>query len=243
MGEDGFSLQTAEYQGPLEALLDLIEARKMSITDISLADVCDSYIAYVEKLPSLPLGETSQFILVASTLLLIKSRTLLPSMDLTEEERETVDELERRLTRLRVIRTASKLLRASWGTTPYRFQKRAPARAAIFSPAESSIARLVGAIQKLLQVLPKPAALMEATVKPVLALEDVIVSVRNRLTSAFRTRFSELTTSGDKHEIIVYFLAVLELVRHGTASVVQDKLFEEITIEVEGAMNTPKYGA
>lgn len=240
-GEKGFSLETEQYQGPLEALLDLIEARKMSITDISLAEVCDAYLAYVGKLPSLPLGETSQFILVASTLLLLKSRTLLPSMDLTEDERESVDELERRLARLRIVRDAAKQLRREWGRAPYRLPKRAPARAPIFSPAETSLAKISIAIENLLRVLPKPEALLEASVAPVLALEDVIVSVRNRLTSAFRTRFSELSKSGDRHEVIVYFLAVLELVRSGTASVVQDKLFEDITIEIE-QLGAPKYG-
>ncbi len=241
--EDAFTLQTAEYQGPLEALLDLIEARKMSITDISLAEVCDAYLAYVEKLPALPLGETSQFILVASTLLLIKSRTLLPSMEMTEDERETVDELERRLARLRVIRSASKQLRKEWGRAPYRFPKRAPARAAMFSPAEATIETLHRAAQKLLQILPKPESMIEASVAPILALEDVIVNVKDRLTRAFRARFSELAKSGDRNEVIVYFLAVLELVRSGTASVSQGKLFDDIEIEIEGALGAPKYGS
>ncbi len=237
-----FTLETEAYQGPLEALLDMIEARKMSITDISLAEVTDAYLAYVEKLPNLPLGETAQFILVASTLLLIKSRTLLPDMEMTEDERESVDELERRLARLRIIRDASKRLRKEWGRAPYRFPKRAPARAAMFSPAESSIATLHAAAQKLLQILPKPEALIKASVAPVLALEDVIKSVKSRLTSAFRARFSELAKSGDRNEVIVYFLAVLELVRTGTASVTQGKLFDEIEIEMEGALGAPKYG-
>src|SRR3989338_5973588 len=169
MTQQRFTLETETYQGPLEALLDMIEARKMSITDISLAEVCDSYLAYVEKMPSLPLGETAQFILVASTLLLIKSRTLLPSMDLTDEERESVDELEKRLQRLRIIRQCAKLLRKEWGRAPYRFPKRAPARAALFSPAEAAIATIHAAAQKLLQILPKPPALIQASVAPILA--------------------------------------------------------------------------
>ena len=237
-----FAIETEHYQGPLEALLDMIEARKMSITDISLADVTDSYLAYVEKLPSLPLGETAQFILVASTLLLIKSRTLLPSMDMTEEERESVEELERRLARLRIVRDSAKLLRKSWGTAPYFFPARTPARAAFFSPAESAVATVYAAAQKLLQVLPKPDALIEASVAPLLALEDVIASLKNRLTSAFKARFSELTKTQDRHEVIVYFLAMLELVRSGSASASQDKLFEDITIEIEN-VGAPKYGA
>src|SRR5882672_5982125 len=94
---DTFAIETPSYKGPLETLLDLIEARKLSISDISLAEVADSYLAYVEKLPEMPLAETSQFVLVASTLLLIKSRSLLPILELSEDERESVDELERRL--------------------------------------------------------------------------------------------------------------------------------------------------
>ncbi|MCE9541689.1 segregation/condensation protein A [Candidatus Kaiserbacteria bacterium] len=237
-----FTLATEQYQGPLEALLDMIEARKMSITDISLADVTDSYLAYVEKLPSLPLGETAQFILVASTLLLIKSRTLLPSMDLTEEERESVDELERRLARLRIVRECAKMLRKSWGLAPYRFPVRSPARAAFFSPAESSVDTIHAAALKLLQILPKPETLIEASVAPVLALEDVIAGLKKRLTTAFKARFSELTQTRDKHEVIVYFLAMLELVRSGSASVSQEKLFEDITIEIE-QVGAPRYGA
>src|SRR3984957_19238454 len=105
---DRFQLATDSFQGPLEALLDLIEERKMPISEVSLSHVCDAYLAYVEKLPELPLGETAQFILVASTLLLIKSRTLLPSLELSADERESVEELERRLARYAVYRKAAK---------------------------------------------------------------------------------------------------------------------------------------
>jgi chromatin segregation and condensation protein Rec8/ScpA/Scc1 (kleisin family) len=79
-------------------------------------------------------------------------------------------------------------------------------------------------------------------VAPVLALEEVIVRLRTRLTSAFRTRFSDVVkNASDKGEVIVYFLAMLELVRSGSASVTQDRLFEEITIELE-QIGTPRYG-
>lgn len=236
-----FSIETPTYQGPLEALLDLIESRKMSITDVSLAEVADAYLAYVERLPELPLAETSQFILVASTLLVIKSRSLLPSLALTEEERESVEELERRLARYAIFRKAAKLLRKEWGRAPLALPRRAPLRPPVFSPAESSIDRLFKAAERLVHLLPKPEKLAEAAVAPVLALEDVIVNLKKRLTSAFKARFSELTRSSDKHETIVYFLAMLELVRSGSASVTQEKLFEDITIELEST-GIPRYG-
>ena len=236
-----FSIATHTYQGPLESLLDLIEERRMSISDISLAEVADAYLSYVEKLPELPLGETSQFILVASTLLLIKSRTLLPNLELTEDERESVAELEKRLARLQVIRRASKMLRKGWGVAPYLAAYRAPARPSVFTPAEASISTIAAAAARLVSILPKPEELARAAVAPILALEDVIASLKQRLTGAFKARFSELTKTKDKHEVIVYFLAMLELVRSGSASVTQEKLFEDITIEND-ALAAPRYG-
>src|SRR3569832_2066885 len=214
----------------------------MSNSDISLADVTDAYLSYVEKLPQLPLGETSQFILIASTLLLIKSRALLPTLQLSESERESVHELERRLARLQIIRAASKLLKKEWGRKPLLLARRAPLRPPVFSPAESSLATISAAALKLVNILPKPAELAKAAVAPILALEDVIVGLKQRLATAFRARFSELTLSKDRNETIVYFLAMLELVRSGHASVTQEKLFEDIEIEIEGAAGIPRYG-
>lgn len=238
-----FSLETPIFQGPLETLLNLIEARKMSISEVSLSEVCDAYLAYVEKLPELPLGETAQFILVASTLLLIKSRTLLPTLELSQEERESVEELERRLARYAIVRKAAKLLRKEWGTQPLVLAKRAPARPATFSPAETGIAGIKAAALRLVNSLPKPEALAKASVKPVLALEDVIKNLHARLHTAIRTRWSDLTrNAADRHELIVHFLAVLELVRNGSASVTQDKLFSDITIELESVTGAPRYG-
>ncbi|HUO56503.1 MAG TPA: ScpA family protein [Candidatus Paceibacterota bacterium] len=238
-----FSLETPVFQGPLEALLDLIEARKMSVSEVSLTEVCDAYLAYVEKLPELPLGETAQFILVASTLLLIKSRTLLPTLELSQDERESVEELERRLARYAIIRKAAKLLRKEWGNAPLVLARRAPARPATFSPAETSIPGIKAAVLRIIQSFPRAEEFAKASIKPILALEDVVKDLHARLRSTIRTRWSELArNTGDRHELIVHFLAVLELVRNGSASVTQDRLFSDITIELENVSETPSYG-
>src|SRR5882724_3052805 len=239
---DAFAIETEAYKGPLEALLDLIESRKLSISDISLAEVADSYLAYVEKLPNLPLGETSQFVLVASTLLLIKSRSLLPLLELSENERESVEELERRLAQLKLVRDASKLLRKEWGKSPLLFPRRAPVSEAIFSPGEASKNSLHDAIAGLVNLLPKPQELANAVVSPVLALEDVIINLKKRLNSALKARWSDITRGASRHDAIVHFLAILELVRSGSASVTQDKLFSDITIENEN-FGAPSYGS
>ena len=236
-----FSITTEAFSGPLEALLNLIEERKLSISQVSLADVTDAYLAYVEKLPSLPLGETAQFVLVASTLLLIKSRTLLPSLSLTEEERESVEELERRLARYALVRKAARELRKEWGERPLIFAKRSPERVPIFSPGELSLNAIKELAQRLVNILPKPEELARAAVAPILALEDVIVSLKERLTRAIKAKFSELTAKRGREETIVYFLATLELVRSGSISATQEKLFSDITLEAEAA-GIPKYG-
>lgn len=237
-----FSIATDAFQGPLEALLNLIEERKLSVSQISLSEVTDAYLAYVEKLPELPLGETAQFILVASTLLLIKSRTLLPMLSLSEDERESVVELERRLARYAIVRKAAKMLRKEWGRAPLTFARRAPERTPVFAPAEASTGTIANAMRQLISILPKPESLLQAAVAPVLALEDVIMHLQKRLTSAIRTKFSELTRTKDRNEVIVYFLAMLELVRAGSASVSQDRLFSDIMIEAE-TLNAPRYGS
>src|SRR5690242_6090904 len=122
----GFHIETPSYQGPLESLLDLIDDRKLSISEVSLSQVADAYLSHMGKLTELPLGETAQFVLVASTLLLIKSRTLLPDMHLSDDERESVAEPERRLARLQIIRQASRLVKKSWGQHPYVFPRKYP---------------------------------------------------------------------------------------------------------------------
>ncbi|MEK7156143.1 MAG: segregation/condensation protein A [Patescibacteria group bacterium] len=243
-----FTIENEHYQGPLETLLDLIEARKLAVSLVSLSEVCDGYLAYVEKLPELPLSETSQFVLVASTLLLIKSRSLLP-VPVTDEEEQSIEELERRLKHLAKVREAAKLLKREWGRSPLAFARRAPDIAKItgiekpkFVPAESSITTILAAARKLLNTLPKPERLAEATVAPILKLEDVIISLKERLNRAVRTRWSDFSKGASRGDMIVQFLAILELVRGGSVSVTQDKLFSDILIESEVAEGAPKYG-
>lgn len=237
---DKFSVATTVYSGPLEALLNLIEERKLSISEISLAEVTDAYLAYIEKLPALPLGETAQFILIAATLLLIKSRTLLPTLSLSAAERESVQELERRLARYALIRKAVRDLKKQWGRQPLLFPRRAPSAEPVFAPAEASLEAISEAMQRLIHILPKPESLAKVAVAPLLALEDVIKHLRERLGKALKARFSELTRSRGKHETIVYFLALLELVRSGSVSVTQEKLFADITLEAE--VSLPRFG-
>ena len=88
---------TGEFEGPLEHLLKLIQEKKMPINDISLASVCDEYVAYIKKLQETHYHSVTYFLVIAATLLLIKSKSLLPSIATSEEEEESMEDLERRL--------------------------------------------------------------------------------------------------------------------------------------------------
>jgi chromatin segregation and condensation protein Rec8/ScpA/Scc1 (kleisin family) len=161
---------------------------------------------------------------------------------MTQEEKESVEELETRLARYAVFRSAAKKLRAQWGVAPLMFPKRAPVRPIIFSPSEATPTALMSAVKKMIQTFPTVTKLAEVSVAPVLALEDVITSLKKRLTQGFRSKWSELTKSASREDRVVFFLAVLELVRGGYASVSQEKLFSDIMIETEALSSAPHYG-
>ena len=110
----------------------------------------------------------------------------------------------------------------------------------MFAPSEASISLIAAAAARLVSILPKPEALVRAAVAPVLALEEVIVQLKERLGTALKARFSELTRSRSRDDTIVFFLATLELMRTGSISATQERLFADITLEADG-VSTPKF--
>src|SRR3989338_7957035 len=117
IGEHAYSyiVKTGSFQGPLDLLLDLIEKRKLPISEVSLAKVADDYIAYVKTLSEFPIAMSAHFILVASTLLLIKSKSLLPNLALSEEEQGSIEDLERRLRLYKRARELGRHIRSIFG--------------------------------------------------------------------------------------------------------------------------------
>ena len=92
-----FKIKIGDFEGPLDMLLELVEKRKLHIKTISLSQVADEFIEHIKSFEEFPMSDSADFILVASTLLLIKSKSLLPNLDLTEEEQVSIEDLENRL--------------------------------------------------------------------------------------------------------------------------------------------------
>jgi segregation and condensation protein A len=130
-----FTVKLDRYEGPYTKLLELIEERKLSITEISLVDVADEYIAYIKTLDHKNLIDISQFIVVASTLMLMKAKSLLPGISYTEEEEKQVHDLEQKLELYAILVSASAHIRDSYKVRQLYTRKRAPlALGSIFVP-------------------------------------------------------------------------------------------------------------
>lgn len=236
-----FSVKTEAFEGPLELLLDLIEKRKLLINDISLAAVTDDYIAYVRELQENRLVETSHFVLVASTLLLIKSKSLLPVLELTEEESRSVEDLERRLKLYQIYRARAEELGQRFGTARLFEKTYVPDTTPYFTPDKFSTPEALHvALNDVIRRFPKAVFRPKVSVEKIISLEEMIKRVEERVTRQFKLSFKDFVASGERSHVIVGFLAVLELVKQGSIMVEQEARFHDITIE-RGDINTPRY--
>src|SRR5690606_17229094 len=95
--DDKFVIKVKEFEGPLDLLLQLIEKNKLHISEVSLGKVADEYLGYLEKSEMIAKKDLADFLIIGSTLMLIKSISLLPTLERTEEETASIEELERRL--------------------------------------------------------------------------------------------------------------------------------------------------
>ena len=240
------TVKTPVYEGPLDVLLELIEKRKLLINDIALATVADDYIAHINALPEMPVQETSEFVSLAATLLLIKSRSLLPTLELSPEESRDIKELEYRLAVYQLFKEASLgLQRAASGDS--LFEGTTPVREPMFLFDSSiTIDSVRAAAQALIDGFPKSLALPQIGVRKIVSIEEVIEKLSTRVNAAFRLSFHEFTgktkavTPEAKYELIVSFLALLELVKQGILKAQQDSHFGDIMLESD-AVSTPTY--
>ncbi len=237
-----FSIKTEVFEGPLELLLDLVEKRKFLINDISLASVTDEYMAHVSRMQEMSLPDTANFVALAATLLLIKSKSLLPVLELTEEEEGSIEELEERLRLYQIYRNAALTLTEIFGQGVMHERGYLPLEKPVFKPDQFCAPQvLMEAMRTVLLELPIKPEKPRVQVKKVISLEEMIENLHRRIERQLRVKFSELVgNSSEKHTYIVGFLAVLESVKQGSILVTQLSRFDEIEIERASA-GVPKY--
>ncbi len=239
---ESFSIKTDAFEGPLELLLDLVEKRKLLINDISLAKVTDEYLQHVSAMQQMSLPNTVHFVALAATLLLIKSKSLLPVLELTEEEEGGIEDLEVRLRLYKIYRDAAEIITQQFGqkiSHERQFQK---ATTPLFvTDSFTTITALHTAIHEVLQALPIKEVKPRVQVRKVISLEEMIDRLHRRIENQMKLLFSELVgDSTEKVHVIVGFLAVLESVKQGSILVAQLERFSDIEIEKE-KVDTPRY--
>jgi segregation and condensation protein A len=238
-----FTIKTQTFEGPLDLLLDLIEKHKLFISDISLAKVTDDFIAHIKQFDKMPMGESAHFILIASTLLLIKSKSLLPNLALTEDEQVDIRDLETRLKIFKRIKDASKHVAELFGIEMIFSQSQSRPVSPVFTPAPKfTLEKALFSLKDLINRLPKKESLPKHVVQKVISLEDMIGALTTRITSHLRMSFREFTKEHkeDRVNIIVSFLAMLELVKEGIMHVSQESTFGDIQMETKDVA-VPRY--
>lgn len=223
-----------QFEGPLELLLKLIESEKLAITEISLASVTDEYLKKLEEMSlSAHVDELADFLVIAAKLLLIKSRKLLPSI--SGEEEQEIAELERRLKIYQEFYEASKVLEKMWNAHRIAFPRSVrPVRSqdVHFSPPKRvDAAKLESAFRAVIAAQVVLPPVHRLTFDSRISIQDKIAHIRGMLEKRMRSSFSRVIgTDASRSEVIVSFLALLELVKQREALVSQEKLFEDISI-------------
>lgn len=248
-----YTVKHGSFEGPLDVLLSLIEQRKLFVNEISLAEVTNDYISYVKSIgeDDRKINDISYFVLIAATLILIKSKSLLPNLSLTEDENEKIVDLEARLKIYQIIKNASVDIKTQFGTKIIFSPCDRIWSDPIFSPDKAITVVNIGlAINDVIKGLPKKEEkLPEIEVKKIINIDQVINSLTDRIQNAMNLSFLEFSRShGASNEqeakvhTIVSFLAMLELVREGLIDVIQNNTFEDIEINKQQASPSPGLG-
>lgn len=233
-----YQVKTLAFEGPLELLLNLVESRKLFINEISLASVTDDFLKYSRALPKNDLSELTSFLSVASTLILVKSRSLLPGFVVTKEEEKDIADLESRLSLYAMMRDISAELSTKYGKTTIHMPPEREFFTSVFAPdPKLSVSSLHLAVGEVLSKVPKEEVLPEVRVRKIISIDEMLDRLTERIATAARVSFRDWqqSVSGEDREavkgnVIVSFLAMLELVRQGFMDAMQGDAFADIEL-------------
>ncbi len=241
---DPYHVRTDVFEGPFDLLLTLIEKRKLLVSDISLAAVTDDFIAHLQQQKEFPLSQAASFAVTASTLLLIKSRALLPLLSLSDEESGDIKDLQKRLALYQRFKEIGKSISTQYGARVLFAAGLATSAIPVFAPSHDlSLKALSEGIQNVLASLPKFEKKDEVRVTQVVSLEEMIDRLTTRIEKSLAMNFKDFSSAGkaEKVEIVVSFLAMLELVKQGIIHVSQNEHFGDIEMRYDGTIKAPSY--
>ncbi len=235
---DDYKVKLDAFEGPMELLMHLIDKNKIDIYDIPIASLTQQYMDYLDKFKEFNMEIASEFLVMAATLLQIKSRMMLPKPpkeEVEEDEEDPRRELVQRILEYRKFKQVSSML-SEMAVTQERFYAREPLSVPVqhLPPEALSLELLLEAFRTVLEVkeeLRIPDVLVTPEEYNIQDKMEDIMSLLNRANG--KLLFSEAFRSGRKSELVVTFLAMLELIKLKTITVKQQRAFAEIYICVK----------
>jgi len=217
-----------KFEGPLDLLLNLIEKEKLDICKISLAKITDSYLKEIQKIDDSS-ENMADFLIVASKLLYLKSKALLPEEGSEEEE---IEDLEERLKEYKKFKEASKYFQNVLNENKRSFEaKILTQNVTLFTPPKDvDMNMLMSMFQEALQRVPETKTVEKKTEKKV-TLEEKVEHIKKLISKKKEISFnSVIGKSQTRGEVIVTFLAILELIKGKEIKVKQKKNFADLMI-------------
>ncbi|MFH1745390.1 MAG: segregation/condensation protein A [bacterium] len=229
-------IKLEKFEGPFGLLFKLIEKEEMDVTQISLANVVDQYINYIRGAKNINPEEMADFLVIAAKLLLIKSKLLLPF--LFPEEDEEIAEFEEQLRMYKEFLEAAKKIEKIVGKKKFMFAREFNRKAmfasgqVLFCPPQGLCAKDLSSVFSNFTAKNKlPEKLPEETLDKKISIEEKISAIQKLITQKLKISLSKiLKNAKSRTEVIVSFLAALELMRQNEIDLFQKELFGEIII-------------
>jgi len=224
------------FEGPMDLLLELIVKNKLDITDISLSRVADQFIDYMQENSEIISPEQlSEFLLIAGKLVLIKSRAILPLLELEKEEEEDIEELKRRLREYRRFKEIFPHIKTLYDRPDKFYGKPGYVGVGtIFCPPRNlKLEDLEGLFATAITKMPVKEEVGSRRQIIKISIADKIHEIRQKIYDRVQVTFRSLIAGNNKNkmEVVVTFLAMLELVRKNQALMDQEEMFGEISIK------------
>ncbi|MEX2158318.1 MAG: ScpA family protein [Dehalococcoidia bacterium] len=242
--ENAFQFKLPVFEGPLDLLLYLIEREELEITAVSLVQVTDQYLSYLRAGEKIDAAQLAEFIAVAARLLLLKSRALLPRpLPDIEEEEDLGEDLVRRLKEYRAFREVAQSLREIEEQGLRAYPRSAPVREGIPLPTGLdgvTLDSLTKIVQDVLARRPEEQV-QEIIERRIVTIEEKVDELSRQLETHRRVSFRTFISScRSRIEVIIAFLAVLEVIKALRVRAEQDALFGDIALVAIRAGDLPK---
>jgi segregation and condensation protein A len=223
---------TKQFSGPLDLLLSLLAEKKLDISEVALAEVTEQFLQYIDTLEQKDPAELADFLVIATKLLVLKSRMLLPAFQLEEDGDEHLED-QLRLYEMFVEASAWIQERFLDEQQLGAFRIEPPKRAEGFVPPKNlSTASMHERMRRLIKRLKPPKPLPKTTIDRTVSMKRKIDHIRTLLDRESTISFHDvLENRRNRTEVIVGFIALLELVKQRSVLLKQDATFGDIVIE------------